>query len=427
MLRVSDIKNDIERVKTGLKKRNFKEEDLGVVEKLIQLDENRKSLKTDLDLSLADANKISKEIGQLFQSGKAEEANAKKAEVASLKQKIKEVEGQYNEVKEEVDNILFNLPNVPHESVPYGKDDTENEVVQDWTQAMPDLPANAKPHWELAEEYGLFDFKLGAKITGSGFPVFKNDGARLQRALIAFFLDRNAAAGYTEITPPLLVNEATARGTGQLPDKEGQMYHVTKDDLYLIPTSEVPIANVVRGEMLKEADLPIKMTGYTPCFRREAGSYGSDVKGLNRLHQFDKVELIQIAHPDNSYAALDQMVKHVEQLLIDLKLPYRILRLCGGDLGFTASITYDFEVYSAAQEKWLEVSSISNTETYQAHRLNCRFKNEDGKSQFVHTLNGSSLALPRIMAALLENNQVEDGINLPEVLANYMRINNIEK
>lgn len=419
MLRVNDIKADIEGTKAALRKRYFSEEDLRIVDDLISLDAERKSLKTDLDTNLASSNKISKEIGLLYREGRIEEADKAKEEVSTLKNTIKGLETRYNEVLAEIDNALFNIPNLPHDSVKIGKDDTENEVVQEWDKELPQLHSGAEPHWDLASKYELFDFKLGAKITGAGFPVYKNYGARLQRALITFFLDEAREAGYMEIIPPLLVNEATARGTGQLPDKEGQMYYVEKDDLYLIPTSEVPIANVVRGEIIPEDKLPIKMTGYTPCFRREAGSYGSDVKGLNRVHQFDKVELIQIAHPDHSYAALDEMVNHVKGLLDKLGLPYRILRLCSGDLGFTATITYDFEVFSAAQEKWLEVSSVSNTETYQATRLNCRYKDANGKNQLVHTLNGSALALARIVAALLENNQTEDGIRIPECLQKY--------
>lgn len=419
MLRVNDIKADIEGTKAALRKRYFSEEDLRIVDDLISLDAERKSLKTDLDTNLASSNKISKEIGLLYREGRIEEADKAKEEVSTLKNTIKGLETRYNEVLAEIDNALFNIPNLPHDSVKIGKDDTENEVVQEWDKELPQLHSGAEPHWDLASKYELFDFKLGAKITGAGFPVYKNYGARLQRALITFFLDEAREAGYMEIIPPLLVNEATARGTGQLPDKEGQMYYVEKDDLYLIPTSEVPIANVVRGEIIPEDKLPLKMTGYTPCFRREAGSYGSDVKGLNRVHQFDKVELIQIAHPDHSYAALDEMVNHVKGLLDKLGLPYRILRLCSGDLGFTATITYDFEVFSAAQEKWLEVSSVSNTETYQATRLNCRYKDANGKNQLVHTLNGSALALARIVAALLENNQTEDGIRIPECLQKY--------
>lgn len=427
MLRVNDIRDNVEGTKAALKKRYYSEEDLQVVDKLIELDDLRKSLKTELDNNLATSNRLSKEIGMMYKEGLIDQANEKKEEVSTLKNSIKELESRFNETKDSIEEMLFNIPNLPHESVKVGKDDTENEEVQSWDEALPSLGSDAKPHWELAEDYNLFDFKLGAKITGSGFPLYINQGARLQRALISFFLDEATSAGYTEIIPPLLVNEATARGTGQLPDKEGQMYYVEKDDLYLIPTSEVPLANIVRGEMLDKASLPLKFTGYTPCFRREAGSYGADVKGLNRVHQFDKVELVQIVHPDESYKTLDQMVLHVEGLLKKLKLPYRILRLCSGDMGFTATLTYDFEVYSAAQEKWLEVSSVSNCESYQAHRLNCRFKNDQGKTQYVHTLNGSGLALARIVAALLENNQTENGIVIPEVLRPYTGFDSIEK
>lgn len=427
MLSVKALRENVEGAKKALKKRHLTDEDLNQIDELILLDDQRKSLKTQLDNKLSISNKVSKEIGNLYREGLIKEADIKKDEVATLKNEIKEIEPKWNAVKNKIEEILFNLPNIPHEDVPFGKDDTENEVIKTWDGTMPELTADAKAHWDLAEDYNLFDFKLGAKITGSGFPVYVNQGARLQRALITFFLDEAVAAGYTEIIPPLLVNEATARGTGQLPDKEGQMYYVEKDDLYLIPTSEVPIANVVRGEILNQKDLPVKLTGYTPCFRREAGSYGSDVKGLNRVHQFDKVELIRIEHPDKSYQALDEMVQHVEGLLKKLKLPYRILRLCGGDLGFTAAITYDFEVYAAAQDKWLEVSSVSNTESYQAHRLNTRYRDDQGKTQYVHTLNGSALALARIVAAILENNQVENAIIIPEVLQKYTGFEKIEK
>lgn len=427
MLSVKALRENVEGAKKALKKRHLTDEDLNQIDELILLDDQRKSLKTQLDNKLSISNKVSKEIGNLYREGLIKEADIKKDEVATLKNEIKEIEPKWNAVKNKIEEILFNLPNIPHEDVPFGKDDTENEVIKTWDGTMPELTADAKAHWDLAEDYNLFDFKLGAKITGSGFPVYVNQGARLQRALISFFLDEAVAAGYTEIIPPLLVNEATARGTGQLPDKEGQMYYVEKDDLYLIPTSEVPIANVVRGEILNQKDLPVKLTGYTPCFRREAGSYGSDVKGLNRVHQFDKVELIRIEHPDKSYQALDEMVQHVEGLLKKLKLPYRILRLCGGDLGFTAAITYDFEVYAAAQDKWLEVSSVSNTESYQAHRLNTRYRDDQGKTQYVHTLNGSALALARIVAAILENNQVENAIIIPEVLQKYTGFEKIEK
>lgn len=427
MLSVKALRENVEGAKKALKKRHLTDEDLNQIDELILLDDQRKSLKTQLDNKLSISNKVSKEIGNLYREGLIKEADIKKDEVATLKNEIKEIEPKWNAVKNKIEEILFNLPNIPHEDVPFGKDDTENEVIKTWDGTMPELTADAKAHWDLAEDYNLFDFKLGAKITGSGFPVYVNQGARLQRALITFFLDEAVAAGYTEIIPPLLVNEATARGTGQLPDKEGQMYYVEKDDLYLIPTSEVPIANVVRGEILNQKDLPVKLTGYTPCFRREAGSYGSDVKGLNRVHQFDKVELIRIEHPDKSYQALDEMVQHVEGLLKKLKLPYRILRLCGGDLGVTAAITYDFEVYAAAQDKWLEVSSVSNTESYQAHRLNTRYRDDQGKTQYVHTLNGSALALARIVAAILENNQVENAIIIPEVLQKYTGFEKIEK
>ena len=363
---------------------------------------------------------MSKEIGGLYRQGKREEAEGLKTQVESQKGKVKELEEEMRQIKSNLTDKLLEIPNVPHPNVPPGKSDEDNAVFQDWQDTLPELESDALPHWELGEKYKLFDFGLGAKITGAGFPLFRGKGARLQRGLINFFLEEAHQAGYEEIIPPLLVNEDSARATGQLPDKEGQMYHVTKDDLYLIPTAEVPVTNVYRDVIIAEKDLPIKMTGYTPCFRREAGSYGKEVKGLNRVHQFDKVEIVQIVHPDKSYDTLQEMLKHVEGLLQKLELPYRILTLCGGDLGFTSALTYDFEVYSAAQKRWLEVSSVSNFETYQSNRLKVRFKGKDKKTQLAHTLNGSALALARIVAALLENNQTANGIQIPKALQSYV-------
>jgi len=360
------------------------------------------------------------QIGQLYKDGKQNEASELKDEVSEIKEQIKNFDDHDKELKIKIDKILLSIPNAPHESVPHGKNEEDNEVVKDWTKEFPNLVDNALPHWELAKKYDIIDFELGAFITGSGFPLFRNKGSKLKRALINFFLDEAEKAGYEEIRPPLLVNEASAMATGQLPDKEGQMYHMEKDNLYLIPTGEVPITNIFRDTILKESDFPLKVTAYTPCFRREAGSYGSDVKGLNRVHQFDKVEIVQISHPKESYKILDQMVSHVEQLLIKLELPYRILRLCGGDLGFTSALTYDFEVFSAAQKKWLEVSSVSNFEAFQSNRLKLRYKDDNGKIHLAHTLNGSALALARIVAAILENNQTPEGIKMPKVLKKYL-------
>ena len=361
----------------------------------------------------------SKEIGSLYKSGKAQEAEASKAQVAEIKEKSTVLEQTQKEIRISIEDVLLQIPNVPHESVPAGATEDDNEVYKDWPNDLPVLSGEAKPHWELASQYNLIDFELGTKITGSGFPLYRGKGARLQRALINFFLNEATEAGYEEVMPPLLVNADTARATGQLPDKEGQMYYMPKDDLYLIPTAEVPVTNIYRDVILSEGDLPIKLTGHTPCFRREAGSYGSDVKGLNRVHQFDKIEIVQVTHPDQSYDVLYQMMDHVSRLLDKLELPFRILRLCGGDLGFTSALTYDFEVYSAAQKKWLEVSSVSNFETYQTNRLKLRFKDANGKKQLAHTLNGSALALARIVAALLENHQTTDGINIPAALVPY--------
>ena len=415
MLQVTYIKANREEVLKRLAKKNFSESSL--VDTIIAHDDERKKLQYELDEIQSKINSASKEIGQLMAKGEKGQAEEKKLEVATLKTFLQPVSEKLSAVEKNLQEDLVKLPNLPHHSVPEGKTPEENEVVREGG-AKPSLYKGATPHWDLAKKYDLINFELGNKVTGAGFPFYKNKGAKLQRALIQYFLDFNTAAGYTEYEPPLMVNEASAYGTGQLPDKEGQMYHATTDNFYLIPTSEVPLTNIYRDEILKENDLPVKMTAYTPCFRREAGSYGKDVRGLNRLHQFDKVELVQLVHPEKSYGTLEEMVLHVEKLLQSLHFPYRILRLCGGDMSFTSALTYDFEVYSAAQEKWLEVSSVSNFEAFQTNRMKIRFK-ADGKTQLVHSLNGSSLALPRIVAALLENNQTEEGIKLPQVLHNY--------
>lgn len=425
MLQTSFIRENAEQLKAGLRKRNFSDENLQLVDQAIQLDDQRKAQQTELDSLLASRNQMSGEIGQLFKSGQRDKAEELRAKVTELKERAGTLETDLKETQTQLQAILYNIPNQPHESVPAGNTDEDNEVYQGWEELMPVLPESAKPHWELAKEYNLFDLELGVKITGSGFPLYRGKGARLQRALISFFLDEATAAGYEEIIPPLLVNEATATATGQLPDKEGQMYHVTEDHLFLIPTAEVPVTNVYRDVILNEEDFPIKMTGFTPCFRREAGSYGAHVRGLNRVHQFDKVEIVQIQHPERSYDTLMEMLKHVEGLLKKLELPYRILRLCGGDLGFTSALTFDFEVYSAAQERWLEVSSVSNFETFQANRLKLRYRTEKGTA-LAHTLNGSALALARIYAAILENNQTPEGIVIPKVLHSYTGFTMIE-
>ncbi|MCB0669113.1 MAG: serine--tRNA ligase [Saprospiraceae bacterium] len=420
MLEINILRGDRQRVKEGLTKRNFSAERLKLVDDIIDLDDQRKLVQTNLDQMLAKVNTHSKEIGALFKSGKSSEAEVLKQEVVDLKTEIKELETQQTNIIDQIESALIELPNIPHSSVRQGKGEDDNEVFKAWNGAMPDFSGfEPLPHWDLAEKHNIIDLKLGVKLTGSGFPVFRGKGAKLERALINFFLDEAEKAGYEEIMPPLMVNEDTARATGQLPDKEGQMYHIERDNFYLIPTAEVPVTNILRGEILAAEDLPVKLTGYTPCFRREAGSYGADVKGLNRVHQFDKVEIVQISHPDQSYSALEQMLDHVEQLLTKLELPYRILRLCGGDLGFTSALTFDFEVYSAAQKLWLEVSSVSNFETFQSNRLKLRYRELDSKPQLVHTLNGSALALARIVAAILENNQDEDGVNIPAVLQKF--------
>ncbi len=418
MLQVSFIRTEKERVLEGLKKRDLPGADLQLLDEAVKLDEQRKSVQTDLDQLLAERNKLSAEVGQLFKQGKKEEAEDIREKVGGIKDRASVLEEQMRSINHHLEEVLLQIPNVPHESVPAGSSEEDNEIYRDWPEALPNLGADAKPHWELAQLYQIFDLELGVKLTGSGFPVYRGKGARLQRALISFFLDASNKAGYEEIQPPLMVNADTARATGQLPDKEGQMYHVEKDELYLIPTAEVPVTNIYRGEIIDQNQLPLKLTGYTPCFRREAGSYGAHVRGLNRVHQFDKVEIVQISHPEHSYKQLEEMLSHISGLLDQLELPYRILRLCGGDLGFTAALTFDFEVYSAAQQRWLEVSSVSNFETYQSNRLKLRFK--DGKqTRLLHTLNGSALALPRILAALIENNQTPEGIVIPKVLRNY--------
>jgi len=424
MLLVPNLRENREHILAGLAKRNkdFSQQ----IDEIIRLDEVRRKTQNDLDNNLAEANKLSKEIGDLFKSGKKDEADAAKPRVAALKDAAKELEQTLQQTEDAQKQLLYTIPNVPNDIVPNGKAAEDNVEVFIWGN-MPQLGEQKKPHWELIEEYDLIDFELGTKITGAGFPVYKGAGAKLQRALINFFLDEATKAGYREFQPPLMVNEASGFGTGQLPDKEGQMYHVGVDDLYLIPTAEVPLTNLYRDVILKEDQLPIKMTGYTPCFRREAGSWGAHVRGLNRLHQFDKVEIVQLVHPDLSYPILDEMVEHVKGILKKLELHFRVIRLCGGDMGFTSALTYDFEAWSGAQERWLEVSSTSNFETFQANRLKCRFKNSEGKAQLVHTLNGSALALPRIVASLLENNQTPEGIRIPAALVPYTGFNMIRK
>ncbi|MFK8268069.1 serine--tRNA ligase [Capnocytophaga cynodegmi] len=416
MLQLTFVRENKNVVLEGLKKRNFK--DLHIIDSVIDLDEKRRATQVELDNVLAESNAISKEIGMLFKSGKVSEANALKEKTVELKDKSKTLSDNLAEISEKLNELLYRIPNIPNELVPFGTSETDNEVVFQAGE-VPNLGENALPHWELAKKYDIIDFELGVKITGAGFPVYKGKGAKLQRALITYFLDKNTEAGYQEFQVPHVVNEASGFGTGQLPDKEGQMYHIGIDDLYLIPTAEVPVTNFFRDVLVSENELPICCTAYTPCFRREAGSYGAHVRGLNRLHQFDKVEIVRVEHPDNSYKALEGMVEHVKSILNELKLPYRILRLCGGDLGFTSALTYDFEVYSTAQQKWLEISSVSNFETYQANRLKLRYKDSDGKNKLAHTLNGSSLALPRVLAGILENYQTEEGIVVPEVLRKH--------
>ena len=416
MLELSRIREQKEDIIEKMKVRNFDAE--AHLNNVIKLDEERKNTQRSLDYDLAEANKIAKSIGQLFKEGKQEEATVLKAKASNLKRSSQELKSKLTELEDAIRNVLYLIPNVPNAIVPKGNSDENNEIILE-EAAIPKLHPDAIPHWELAKRYNIIDFELGVKITGAGFPVYNGKGARLQRALINFFIDEAVENGFEEVIPPLLVNQASGHGTGQLPDKEGQMYHCEVDDFYLIPTAEVPITNIFRDVIIQASDLPVKKAGYTPCFRREAGSYGSDVRGLDRLHQFDKVEIVQVAHPNKSYQILDEMVEHVKGLLRKLELPFRVAKLCGGDLGFTSALTFDLEVYSAAQQKWLEVSSISNFESFQANRLKLRFREDNEKPQLAHTLNGSALALPRIVAALLENNQTPEGIVIPEVLRKY--------
>lgn len=425
MLTIKQITENTEAVIRGLGKKHFKNAD-EVIERVIATNDKRRNTQGVLDGNLAEINALSKSIGLLMKEGKKEEAEAAKSKVSELKENSKALEATMNEATTELQELLYTIPNIPCDMVPEGKTPEDNVVERTGGKEV-ELPADAKPHWELAKEYDLIDFELGVKITGAGFPVYKGKGARLQRSLINFFLDEARDAGYLEIEPPYVVNEASGYGTGQLPDKEGQMYHATEDNLYLIPTAEVPVTNIYRDVIIDEKELPIKNCAYSACFRREAGSYGKDVRGLNRLHQFNKVEIVRIDKPEHSYESLNEMIAHVENLVKKLELPYRILRLCGGDMSFTSAITFDFEVYSAAQKRWLEVSSVSNFESYQANRLKCRYRTADKKTELCHTLNGSALALPRILAALLENNQTDEGIRIPEALIPYCGFDMISK
>lgn len=418
MLLVNTIREQFDLVLEGLNKRNFPHAE-ATLHQVLELDKSRKETQVQRDTLQAESNSISKQIGMLMRQGKKEEAETIKSRTSEIKEQVKGLEEAYANYEEDLRQLLYTIPNVPHSSVPSGKSAEDNEIVLEFGE-IPVLPEGSQPHWELIKQYDIIDFDLGVKIAGAGFPVYKGRGARLQRALINFFLDEAQKAGYYEVQPPILVNEDSGYGTGQLPDKEGQMYEATADKLYLIPTAEVPITNMYRDVILEEKDFPVKNVGFTPCFRREAGSWGAHVRGLNRLHQFDKVEIVHISHPERSYEALEEMSAYVQGLLKKLELPYRVLRLCGGDMGFTSALTYDMEVYSAAQERWLEVSSVSNFETYQANRLKLRYRTDDKKIQLAHTLNGSALALPRIVAAILENNQTEDGIRMPEVLVPYL-------
>ena len=422
MLQLNFFREQRERVVTGLKKRNWSDADINnLLNEVLSLDDTRRATQTEMDSILAESNRLSKQIGDLMKSGKHTEGVALKTQVAELKTKSKDLEEKLYQIVQKLDDTLIGLPNIPNATVPFGVGADDNEVFQPWHEALPELAEGALPHWEIAEKYPIFDLQLGVKITGAGFPIFRGKGAKLVRALIQFFLDEAHAAGYEEIVPPLMVNEASARGTGQIPDKEGQMYYAEKDDLYLIPTAEVPITNILRDEILNEKDLPIKFCGYSQCFRREAGSYGAHVRGLNRVHQFDKVEIVQFTHPEKSYDTLIYMVEHIKGLMAKLELPYRILKLCGGDMGSASAMTYDFEAWSAAQKRWLEVSSVSNFETFQANRMKCRFRDSNGKTQLVHTLNGSALALPRIIAAILENHQTTEGVRIPKALVPYTK------
>jgi seryl-tRNA synthetase len=429
MLQLQFFREQRARVETGLKKRNWSDADIAqTINNILALDDTRRSTQTELDSTLSDANQLSKKIGILMKAGehtdlssRTHEGAALKAMVTELKEKSEQLKAKSAETIATLDDILISLPNIPSESTPFGKTADDNEVWQECTDALPELGEGALPHWDISAKYGVFDLELGVKITGAGFPVFRGKGAKLVRALIQFFLDEAAAAGYEEIIPPIVVNEASARGTGQIPDKEGQMYYVPKDDLYLIPTAEVPVTNVLRDVILTEKDLPTKLCAYSQCFRREAGSYGAHVRGLNRVHQFDKVEIVQFVKPENSEAALLEMVEHIKGLMEKLELPYRILNLCGGDMGNAAAKTFDFEAWSAAQKRWLEVSSVSNFETFQANRLKCRYKDANGKTQLVHTLNGSALALPRIIASILENHQTTEGVRIPKALQPYTK------
>ena len=416
MLTLKQIRDNKEEAIRRLQKKGV--DAAPIINKIEELDDKRKALQSELDNCLAQQNQAAKQIGALMGKGLKDEAEAKKQEVAALKSRSNELKEESDKVAEELQNEIVKLPNFPADIVPEGLTAEQNVVVK-LVENYTEIPGEALPHWELAKKYDIIDFDLGVKLTGAGFPVYKGKGARLQRALINYFLDCNTKAGYQEVEPPIMVNEASGFGTGQLPDKEGQMYHATADGYYLVPTAEVPVTNIFRDVILEQSELPVKMTAYTPCFRREAGSYGKDVRGLNRLHQFDKVEIVQVSHPDKSYEALDDMVAHVESIVASLGLPYRILRLCGGDMSFTSALTYDFEVYSEAQQRWLEVSSVSNFESFQANRLKLRYRDDNRKTQLAHTLNGSSLALPRIVAALLENNQTEEGIRIPDVLIPY--------
>lgn len=426
MLQLKTIREEKLRIVAGLRKRNWPAKSIKVIDQILQLDEDRRSGQKAIDDLLAEQNRIAKQIGQLMGQGKKEEAETMKTAVGGLKEKSKALEERQRQIEADLDALMYTVPNCPHKSVPKGKTADDNKVAKAWTKPFPVLPDDALAHWDLAKKYNLFDLELGVKLTGAGFPVYRGKGARLQRALIQFFLDEAVKAGYEEVQPPLLVNEDSARGTGQLPDKEGQMYHCTVDNLYLIPTAEVPVTNIVRDEILAEKDLPVKMTAYTPCFRREAGAWGAHVRGLNRVHQFDKVEIVVIDHPEKSYKTHQAMLRHVEGLMKKLELPFRILLLCGGDMGFASAKTYDFEVWSAAQKRWLEVSSVSNFETFQTNRLKTRYRDAAGQIQLAHSLNGSALALARIVAALLENNQTPDGIQIPKALWKYTGFKKID-